>query len=158
MGRLWALGTACVLLLAACDGDVAEPSAGEEDEQQEQQDTAAATITSADSSLGEIIVDDEGMTLYMFVPDQEEDGEPTCYEDCAATWPPLEATGDLQAGEGLDPSLLGSVERTDGITQVTYNNLPLYNFSGDEAAGETNGQGLNDVWWVMSPDGEPIME
>lgn len=155
MGRLLALGAACVLLLAACGDDGAEPSG---QDQEEQQEAEAATIESGDSSLGEVIVDPEGNTLYMFMPDQEADGEPTCYEDCAATWPPLEATGDPVAGDGLDATLLGSVERTDGMTQVTYNDLPLYYFSGDEAAGDTNGQGLNDVWWVVSADGEPIME
>lgn len=59
--------------------------------------------------------------------------------------PPLEANGEPTAGPELDGALLGAVERTDGSTQVTYNDLPLYLFSGDEAAGDTNGQGLNDV-------------
>jgi predicted lipoprotein with Yx(FWY)xxD motif len=92
----------------------------------------------------------------MFVPDQEAGGEPTCYEECAEAWPALEASDEPTAGDGLDQSMLGTVERTDGAEQVTYNNLPLYHFSGDESAGDTNGQGLNDVWWVLSPEGEPI--
>jgi predicted lipoprotein with Yx(FWY)xxD motif len=92
------------------------------------------------------------------VPDQQEDGKPTCYDDCAQTWPALEAQGEPVAGDGIDESLLGRVERTDGATQVTYNDLPLYHYSGDEAAGDTNGQGLSDVWWLLSPDGEPLKE
>jgi predicted lipoprotein with Yx(FWY)xxD motif len=155
MRRILALVAACALLLAACGGDDGETSTGGGGEGS--QDEAAATVAVESSDLGDILVDAEGNTLYMFVPDQEE-GEPTCYDDCAESWPALEATGDLTAGEGLDQSLLASIERTDGTTQVSYNDLPLYYFSGDEAAGDTNGQGLNDVWWVMSPEGEPIQD
>lgn len=153
MRRTMTLVAACVLLFAACGGDEEEPSAGGQDQPQEE---AAATIEVASASLGDILADPDGNTLYMFVPDQEEDGEPTCYDDCAEAWPAFEATGDLTAGEGLDQSLLASVDRTDGTSQVTYNDLPLYYFSGDEAAGDTNGQGLMDVWYVVSPEGEPV--
>ena len=155
MRRILALVATCALLFAACGGDDGETStAGGGEESQEE---AAATVAVESSDLGDILVDADGNTLYMFMPDQEE-GEPTCYDDCAEAWPALEATGDLTAGDGLDQSLLASAERTDGTTQVSYNDLPLYYFSGDEAAGDTNGQGLNDVWWVMSPEGEPIQD
>ena len=153
------LVAACVLLFAACGGDEDGTEAGGGETpaaEEEPQEEAEATIEVADSSLGEILADADGNTLYMFVPDEEQNGEPTCYDDCAEAWPALEAEGEVVAGEGLDQSLLGSVERTDGATQVTYNDLPLYYFSGDEAAGDTNGQGLMDVWYVVSPEGEPV--
>jgi predicted lipoprotein with Yx(FWY)xxD motif len=154
MRRTLTVVAAFVLLFAACGGDVEEPAAG--GGQEEPQEEAAATIEVASASMGDILADADGNTLYMFVPDQEENGEPTCYDDCAEAWPAFEATGELTAGEGLDQSLLGTAERTDGTTQVTYNDLPLYYFSGDEAAGDTNGQGLMDIWYVMSPEGEPV--
>jgi predicted lipoprotein with Yx(FWY)xxD motif len=155
MRRILALVAACAFLLAACGSDEGESStdAGGEGSQEQ----APATVEVESSDLGDILVDSEGNTLYMFMPDQEQ-GEPTCYDDCAEAWPAFEASGDLTAGEGLDQSLLASAERTDGATQVSYNDLPLYYFSGDEAAGDTNGQGLNEVWWVMSPEGEPIQD
>jgi predicted lipoprotein with Yx(FWY)xxD motif len=159
MRRILTLVAAGVLLFAACGGDEngteaggGQTPAGETQPQEE----AAATIEVASASLGDILADADGNTLYMFVPDQQQNGEPTCYDDCAEAWPALEAEGEIVAGEGLDQSLLGSVERTDGATQVTYNDLPLYYFSGDEAAGDTNGQGLMDVWYVVSSEGRPI--
>lgn len=156
MRRTFALLAGLMLVLAACGGDEAEPAGGGADtEEAAPTEEAAATVEVAMSDLGEILVDAEGNTLYMFVPDQEA-GEPTCYDDCAEAWPAFEASEDPVAGEGLDQSMLGTVERTDGTDQVTYNELPLYYFSGDEMAGDTNGQGLNDVWWVLSPEGEPI--
>jgi predicted lipoprotein with Yx(FWY)xxD motif len=115
---------------------------------------AGAEIKLADSSLGQIIVDASGKSLYMFTPD--EGGTPTCYDDCATAWPPLLTEGDPVAGEGLTATDLGTTERTDGATQVTFMGWPLYSFQNDAAAGDANGQGLNDVWWVVAPDGTMI--
>jgi predicted lipoprotein with Yx(FWY)xxD motif len=151
MRRVSLVVGSAALLLAACGGGAQEASDGGGESQPE----AAATVEVATADVGDIVVDSEGMALYMFVPDQE-GGEPTCYDDCAQTWPALEADGEPTAGDGLEQSLLGTVERTDGTTQVTYNDLPLYLYAGDEAAGDTNGQGISDVWWVLSPEGEPI--
>lgn len=113
---------------------------------------AGAEIKLADSSLGQIIVDGAGKTLYMFTPDEA--GTPTCYDDCATAWPPL--TGEVTAGTGLDASKVTVVDRTDGSKQVKYGNWPLYYFANDAAAGDVNGQGLNDKWYVIGADGEPI--
>ena len=117
---------------------------------------AAAEIALADSSLGQIIVDGAGMTLYMFQPDEA--GTPTCYDDCATAWPPLLAddAASVTAGTGLDASKITVVDRTDGGKQVKYGNWPLYYFANDAAAGDVNGQGLNEVWYVVGADGEPI--
>ena len=112
---------------------------------------AGAEIKLADSSLGQIIVDGAGKTLYMFTPD--EGGTPTCYDDCATAWPPLVAAdaASVTAGTGLDASKITVVDRTDGTKQVKYGEYPLYYFANDAAAGDVNGQGLNDVWFVAEP-------
>ena len=96
------------------------------------------------------------MTLYVFFADT--DGTSTCYDDCAASWPAFVAAGEVKAGGGgdIDESLLGTTERDDGTLQVTFNDQPLYYFSGDAAAGDTNGQGIGDVWYVVSPAGDAI--
>lgn len=109
-------------------------------------------ILLASTDLGDIITDGSGATLYLFLPDEQ--GESVCYDQCEAAWPPLVAT--TTAGDGLDPSLLGTVERTDGSAQVTYNGWPLYYFANDLEPGETNGQGVNEVWYVVDANGEPI--
>lgn len=104
------------------------------------------------SDLGEYLVDGDGNTLYVFMPDAQ--GDSTCYDDCETNWPPL--TGGAEAGAGVDAQLIGSTTRTDGSDQVTYDGRPLYYFAGDAAPGDTTGQGINDVWFVVSPTGEPI--
>ncbi|MGH2681814.1 MAG: COG4315 family predicted lipoprotein [Actinomycetota bacterium] len=112
------------------------------------------TVATGMSDLGTILSDADGRTLYLFLNDSG--GESTCYDDCAANWPALVTEGDPLAEGEADVTLLGTTERTDGGLQVTYNGNPLYYFAGDEAPGDTNGQGLIDAWYVVSPEGEPI--
>lgn len=109
----------------------------------------------ATSDLGQILVDGEGRTLYLFTPDEA--GSPTCYDSCAATWPPLLAEGDITVGAGLDDSDFSTATRTDGGDQVKIGNWPLYYYAGDAAPGDTNGQGVEGIWFVVSPSGEAIM-
>lgn len=111
-----------------------------------------ATIAVSDTDLGEILVDGEGMTLYVF--DNDSDGQSACTGDCVDTWPPL--TSEVTADDGVDESLIGMTERDDGTAQATYDNQPLYYFAGDSAAGDTNGQAVGGIWWVVAPDGKKI--
>ena len=101
-------------------------------------------------ALGEFLVDAEGNTLYMFTRDAL--GESACVDACAENWPPLlvDSADAITFAEGI-PGTFSTVERADGTLQVTYNGLPLYLFSGDEAAGDTNGQSRGGVWWVVAP-------
>ncbi len=108
----------------------------------------------AHAELGQILVNAAGNTLYMFLPDAQ--GESTCYDSCAQNWPPVVSDGDVSLGEGLSQDLVGSVTRTDGSEQVTYGGWPLYTFAADAEAGQAAGQGVNDVWFVLSADGTPV--
>jgi predicted lipoprotein with Yx(FWY)xxD motif len=160
-----------VMVLAACGADEpasdtadsaeseavaveSEPTSTATDAASESSAGGAAEIAVESSDFGDILVDGEGMTLYLF--DNDTDENSTCYDDCEANWPPL--TGDVTAGEGVDESLLGTSEREDGTTQVTYAGKPLYYFAADQAPGDTNGQAVSDIWWVVGPDGEKITE
>jgi len=117
--------------------------------------TGDATVMIADSDLGEIVVDGEGMTLYGFVPD-EANGEPTCYEGCAQAWPPLLVEGDFTVGEGLDDADFSTATRTDSGTQLKFGTYPLYYFATDSAPGDINGQGVGGNWFVIGADGQLI--
>ncbi len=116
--------------------------------------TSGAGVTIADTSLGSILARDDGTTLYVFLPDNA--GPSTCDDGCAAAWPPLLADGAPAVGDGLAADDFATATRTDGGTQVTFHGWPLYSFSGDKAAGDTAGQGLNDKWYVIGPDGTII--
>jgi predicted lipoprotein with Yx(FWY)xxD motif len=116
-------------------------------------DDGASLVELVDADLGQILASD-GRTLYTFAPD--DGGASTCYGDCATNWPPLLADSGVTAGDGLDAGLFGTVARDDGGEQVTVDGWPLYFFSGDAAAGDVNGQGVGDVWYVVGPDGTAI--
>ena len=121
------------------------------------QDAPTPTVSvSQNEALGDFLVDAEGMTLYLFTKDAE--NVSNCYDDCAAAWPPLLTGSEATVGEGLDASLLGTTERTDGTTQVTYGTWPLYYWVKDEAPGDTTGQDVGEVWYVVSPAGEAVHE
>ena len=115
--------------------------------------TGGDTLVVGSTDLGDVLQDSEGRTLYLFDPDTQS-GVPTCYDDCAVAWPPF--VEEVTAGEGVDGSLLTTAARTDSGVQVVYNGWPLYYFSGDEAPGDTNGQGLNDIWWVVDASGNAV--
>lgn len=123
--------------------------------------TGDATVqVSETADFGPILVDGDGMSLYVFMTDVQDSGTSACVDECAAEWPPLTAEGEPVAGEGVDATLLGTITRDDGSTQVTYNGWPLYLFAGDTAPGDTTGQGVDDggLWFLISPDGEPIQQ
>jgi predicted lipoprotein with Yx(FWY)xxD motif len=145
---------AVALLAAACGGTTPStvssspaPSAA----------ASAATIAVASNSLGQILVDGKGMTVYLFVADHSTAS--TCYTSCAQVWPPVLTNGAPVAGTGATASLLGTTKRTDGKTEVTYNGHPLYYFVTDKKPGDTTGQGVTsfgEIWYVMSPAGAAI--
>ena len=119
-------------------------------------ETGSATISLSTTALGDIIVEDEGKTVYAFTPDSA--GTSTCYDQCEQKWPPLiaEDGATLTAGPGLDASKLTTVDRTDGTKQVKYGDWPLYYFAGDSKAGDTNGQGVGTKWYVVDATGAMI--
>jgi predicted lipoprotein with Yx(FWY)xxD motif len=104
-----------------------------------------------------ILVDGSGRTLYLFQKDQP--NQSACSGGCAAAWPVDQSSGTPKAGSGVTASLLGTIKRGDGTTQVTYNRHPLYYYSGDTGAGQQNGQGLNAfgaLWYVVAPAGGAV--
>ncbi len=115
------------------------------------QDNPPPSITiREDPVLGRYLADAEGRTLYLFTKDTTE-GETTCYDKCAEAWPPFAADEPLTLPRALEEDELTSVERTDGTAQVAYNGIPLYYWASDQQPGDTTGQGVGDVWFVIPP-------
>jgi len=104
--------------------------------------------------LGMFLVDSKGMTLYLFLKDTP--NTCNCYDVCAQNWPPLLVSGSPAAGDGLDAAMLGATARKDGSEQVTYNGWPLYYFAKDKQPGDTDGQNVKQVWFVISPEGNEV--
>jgi predicted lipoprotein with Yx(FWY)xxD motif len=117
----------------------------------------AATVGVSGTSVGNILVDSQGRTIYLFKKDTSTTS--TCTAACAASWPPVRATGTPTGANGIKASLLATTKRSDGKPQVTYNGHPLYLFSGDQKAGDVNGQGVTAfgaVWWAVSSAGNQV--
>ena len=137
----------------AAEEPPADTGTSTEAETEAPEETSSAALTTADSSLGEIVVDGEGMTVYMFDNDTQGADASVCEGECATNWPAVTTDSENPEVEGVTGEV-GTIEGVDGSTQVTLNGWPLYYFVGDEAAGDTNGQGVNQVWWVLTSDGE----
>src|SRR3954463_3605473 len=117
----------------------------------------APVVSMARTSLGRILVDAHGHTLYLF--EKDKNGKSACSGACAAAWPPLIATAKPRAASGARASLLGTTKRADGRTQVTYNRHPLYTFVKDTKKGQTHGEGLTAFggqWNAVSPAGTRV--
>ena len=108
----------------------------------------AAVMVAKDAKLGNMLVDSKGMTLYLYTKD--EPNVSNCYDQCAVNWPPL-----LTDGAPTGPADLGgklaTTTRKDGKKQVTYEGKPLYYWIKDTKAGDTTGQGVGNVWYIVPP-------
>jgi len=161
-GSLPAAGLGALsLVLAACGGGPSAYGAGGYGAPSAQTPSAAAgtaaTVDLHPSSLGQILVDAQGRTLYLFEADTS--GKSNCSGPCATAWPPLLSNGTPQAATGASAALVGTTTGGDGSTQVTYAGHPLYYFVGDKAAGDTTGQDIDQFgakWYVLAKDGKKI--
>ena len=105
-------------------------------------------------TLGKYLVNETGFTLYYFTNDAPGNGTSTCYGDCAMRWPPFYAE-NLTVEEGLNADDFTTVERTDGSEQIAYQGWPLYFWYRDMKAGDTLGQGVGGIWFVVNPEDFP---
>ena len=137
----------CAAALAACGATSTPTSPGGGSG-----GSTSPTIATGSTSLGTVLVNSPGLTLYYFLP--EKNGKiGACDAGCLATWPPVTVTGSPNATSGVTGTL-GTVSITVNgaqMNEVTYNSWPLHTYSGDSAAGQVNGQGIEDVWYVAMP-------
>jgi len=161
---------ATAVLLAACGGSgattapttaagtEAPPSTAPASEAPAAPESAEGyEVELADSDkYGQFLTGEDGKTLYLFTPDTT--SASNCNDQCAANWPPFTLDSDetVTGGDGVTGAF-ATIARADGSMQVTYAGHPLYYFGGDKAAGDTNGEGLNDKWYLVGADGNAIM-
>jgi predicted lipoprotein with Yx(FWY)xxD motif len=116
--------------------------------------SANPTVKLAATKLGQVLVDDKGMTVYRFDNDTTP-GKSTCAPGvCANTWPAVIATGTPTAGPGIAAAKLSTFMRDDGRTQLQFDGHPLYTFAGDTKAGQTNGEGILGKWYAVTATGD----
>jgi predicted lipoprotein with Yx(FWY)xxD motif len=119
--------------------------------------TRVRTVDVAASELGNVLVDSQGRTLYLFQADVGD--KSACSGACAAAWPPLLAHSKPTVGNSVNARLIGTTKRSDGTQQVTYNGHPLYLYIQDQKPGDVTGQGVvafGAPWYVVSPAGKQV--
>ncbi len=147
------------LLAAACSSGSGSTSSSASPSAAAPASSAASStvITTKTSSGGSFLTNGAGRAVYLFMADSS--GKSTCDGACAAAWPPVIATGQPTAAGGAQASDLGTITRSDGTKQVTYDGHPLYYFQGDTGPGTDKGQGINGFgakWWLVAPTGSSI--
>jgi len=157
---LVAVGAAGLLLLAACGSSGTGGTASGATRSSASSGTAAAhsgKVAARSTSLGQVLADPRGMTLYAFAADSPHHS--VCTGSCLGYWPPAPGADAAKAAASGVTAKLGTIERSDGTSQLTANGFPVYTYVGDSAAGQTNGQGKNisgGLWWVVSSNGSWI--
>ncbi|HVW43778.1 MAG TPA: SCO0930 family lipoprotein [Amycolatopsis sp.] len=102
--------------------------------------------------LDTVLTDQNGMTLYLFTKDSRKPAKSNCDGACATAWPPLTVAGSLQIN-GIDPKLVGTVDRADGTKQVTVGGWPVYRYAKDTAPGQAGGHAVGGTWFEIETNG-----
>jgi predicted lipoprotein with Yx(FWY)xxD motif len=113
---------------------------------------ATAALGTRSTALGVVVVDASGRTVYRFDRDTAGSNTSACTGSCSATWPPATVSGTPTAGAGITGTV-GVITRSDGTQQLTLDGHPLYRFSGDQAPGDTHGNGIGGIWHVVPASG-----
>jgi predicted lipoprotein with Yx(FWY)xxD motif len=168
MIRLIAIGAAAgALALSGCGGD--DDDSGDETtapaaaaptttatQTAQQAAATGTTIKTSDSQYGQVLFDGDDRAIYYF--DKESGSKSECYGECAEAWPPVLTKGDPQAGSGAQAGMLGTTQRDDGTTQVTYDGHPLYYYV-DDPKGEVACHNVNEfggLWLAVQGTGQPV--
>jgi predicted lipoprotein with Yx(FWY)xxD motif len=153
--RFVIVGAVLTAALAACSGGSGDHKDGHKGGHEVGRVAVAeSSVRISQSSLGSILTDQNGRTLYAFANDKNRNS--TCTGQCIATWPALAGSKAVTATSGAQMSLVGETKRTEGTLQATYGDWPLYYYAGDMNPGDVDGQGVDGVWFVIGADGKLI--
>jgi predicted lipoprotein with Yx(FWY)xxD motif len=114
--------------------------------------STSPTVSTGTTSLGTVLTDEHGLTLYYFLP-QKGGVASACSATCLTAWPPVVVTGSPTSSSGVTGTLSTVSIMLNGasVNEVTYNGWPLHTFSGDSASGQTNGQNVDNTWFAAEP-------
>ena len=133
----------CTALVSASCGSSSDP------------DTAVPIgLATGPSALGDILVNGQGRTLYFLLTDRQ--SESTCVNECESIWTPFRREDQGSLGSSVNAAFVGTITRTDGLVQVTYNGWPLYLYRDDGAPGDMNGHGALNAWFALGPNGGAV--
>ena len=116
---------------------------------------AGTDATVATTTLGRVVVDGKGMSAYFFDNDKANSGASTCTGQCETIWPAITSKSSTPTVTGIT-GIVGTITGVAGGKQVTINGRPIYTYAGDKAPGDTNGQGISGIWYVVAPSGDEI--
>jgi predicted lipoprotein with Yx(FWY)xxD motif len=157
---LFALPIVLALALAGCGKDNNTSSASNSSGSKSTTTSASGGSSSAtpvvkltSSTFGQILTDAQGNTLYVF--EKDAGSTSNCTGGCAQAWPPMTVSG-TPAGTGISAANLGTTTRPDGTTQLTFFGHPVYHYAADSNPGDTTGEGVGGIWFVVSKDGSPV--
>ena len=157
LGLIGTAGAATALLAACSSGSAATGSSTTTTSNAPAPTTSASTtadLSTAQSSLGTIVVDSKGRTVYLFTQDTNNPPKSNCATGCDSVWPPVMAPASgTPTLSGVDSSKVGTVTRPDGSKQLTLNGWPLYEYEGDSAAGDVKGENVQSSWFAVTPQG-----
>jgi len=150
-----AAASIAVFALAGCGSSGAGNGTSSGGGSASQPPAAAGTLATAHTKLGTVVVDGQGKTVYVYDHDTAGSGKSACTGACTGLWPALTTTSMHPTAKGITGTV-GTIAVSGGQQQITLNGLPLYTYSGDNAAGDVNGQGVQGIWWAVSPAGKKI--
>lgn len=148
------------LVLSGCSSTYGTNAASSNSQSASSAPSTSSTGTGADAgvattALGKIVVDGKGMTAYFFDKDIANSGKSACTGQCAAIWPAITSKSATPSVTGVTGNV-GTITGVAGDKQVTINGRPIYTYADDTAPGDTNGQGVSGIWYIVSPSGAEI--
>ncbi|MEU2350042.1 hypothetical protein [Modestobacter sp. NPDC049651] len=117
--------------------------------------SSADALATGSTSLGTVVVDGHGRTVYFYDQDTANSGTSTCTGSCATLWPAVETTSTHPVVHDVTGTV-GTITGVDGRPQLTIDGRPVYTYAGDAAKGDVTGQGVGGIWHVVEPDGTEL--
>ncbi|MFF2027054.1 COG4315 family predicted lipoprotein [Rhodococcus koreensis] len=108
------------------------------------------------TTLGEVMVDEGGMTVYVYDKDEVGSGASSCRDTCLQSWPPVTSVTENPTVQGLQEVVIDTIPAADGTHQLTVNGRPVYRYKDDNEPGDAYGQAVGSVWWTLDSAGNPV--